>query len=71
MSHKVYPNLAHFDDIGTDLNYTGLIIDGWDHPVNLVPVVMFVLLLLQGLPRSFTALWVMLNCCIIHPWMDG
>ena len=71
MSHKIYRNLAHLDDIGTDLNYTGIVLDNWDHPVNLIPVAMVILYLIMGIPRSLLGLWVLINGCVIHPWMDG
>jgi cholestenol delta-isomerase len=59
------------DDIGTDLNYTGIVLDNWDHPVNLIPVAMVILYLIMGIPRSLLGLWVLINGCVIHPWMDG
>ena len=71
MSHKMYRNLAHLDDIGTDLNYTGIILDNWEHPANLFPVVTAIVLLFMGIPRSGLALWTLFNACIIHAWFEG
>jgi len=37
MSHMEYPNLAQVGGFNRDLNYTGIILDGWNDPWNLFP----------------------------------
>ncbi|XP_065891805.1 uncharacterized protein [Dysidea avara] len=72
MSHKVYPNLAHLDTFPSDLNYTGFVIDGWDHPINLVPIItILVCVMFGGAPRSLLSVWVLINAAFIHLWLDG
>ena len=62
------PNLAQLQNFQQDLNYTGVIADGWDDPVNLVPVVLLLLCLATvGAPRGALATWVLLNTALIHP----
>lgn len=62
------PNLAQLQDLHQDLNYTGVITDGWDDPVNLVPVALLLLCLATaGAPRGPLSAWVLLNTALIHP----
>ena len=62
------PNLAQLQNFHQDLNYTGVIADGWDDPVNLVPVALLVFCLVTaGVPREALAVWVLLNTALIHP----
>ena len=67
MSHLIYRNLAEVKGFDRDLNYTGFIIDNWDDPLNLIPVVLCILCLLSGLPCSFQAWWALSNTVIFHP----
>ena len=67
MSHLVYPNLARLQHFNRDLNYTGIIADGWNDPVNAVPAFLLLLCVCNGLPSGFQAWWVLLNTAIIHP----
>lgn len=67
MSHLIYPNLAKVDGFDRDLNYTGIITDGWNDPVNLVPVILLVVCLWCGLPNGFLSWWALFNAAIIHP----
>ena len=62
------PNLAQVQNFSQDLNYTGVIADDWDDPVNAVPVALLVLCLVTvGVPRGAMATWVLLNTVLIHP----
>ncbi len=68
MSHMIYPNLAKVPHFERDLNYTGVILDGWDDPVNALPLVLLaVCLWWGGLPRGWEAWWVLFNTVLIHP----
>ena len=68
MSHMVYPNLAEVEGFSRDLNYTGVIAEGWDDPLNLAFLTLLALCLACGLPgSSFHAWWALLNAAIIHP----
>ena len=70
MSDKLYPNLARLNltNFDRDLNYTGIPLDGWCHPVCLIPLVLSVLVIfLAGRPRGLISLWVLFNIAIIHP----
>lgn len=67
MSHLIYSNLAKVQGFERDLNYTGIIFDKWNDPLNLVPVVLSVVCLLNGLPSGFQAWWVFVNFAIFHP----
>lgn len=68
MSHLIYRNLAKVKDFDRDLNYTGIIVDNWDDPLNLVPVILCILcLLINGRPQSFQAWWAFVNTVIFHP----
>ena len=70
MSHLAYPNLARLPDFPErGLNYSGILLEGWDTPVLLVPPVILVLVLLTaGLPRGgWEIWWSLLNTVIIHP----
>lgn len=66
-SHLIYPNLAALKHFDRDLNYTGIISDGWDDPLNLFPCVLLVLCLFCGLPNGFQAVWALVNTVIFHP----
>ncbi|XP_064392725.1 uncharacterized protein LOC135340335 [Halichondria panicea] len=66
-SHLIYPNLAALSKFDRDLNYTGIISEGWDDPLNLVPVVLLVLCLYCGLPSGFQSIWALSNAVIFHP----
>ena len=62
------PNLAQLQDFNRDLNYTGIISDDWDDPVNAVPVALLLLCLATaGVPRGWLAVWVLVNTVLIHP----
>lgn len=62
------PNLAQLQNFSQDLNYVGVTAEGWDDPVNLVPLALLVLCLATvGVPRGPLAVWVLLNTAIIHP----
>lgn len=64
----IYPNLAKLENFDCDLNYTGIILDGWNDPVNLVPLALLALCLWCGAPgMGFQAWWVLINTAIIHP----
>ena len=73
MSHLAYSNLARlegFEERG--LNYTGIILDGWDSPSLLVhPLLLLFVWLTVGLPRAgkrgWQAWWCLFNVVIIHP----
>ena len=68
MSHKAYPNLAHLETFSRDLNYTGVPLDGWIHPMTFVPIVLSVIAVLTvGKPRGFLSYWALLNFALIHP----
>lgn len=67
MSHLAYPNLALIKNFNRDLNYTGFIVDGWDDPCNLVYVVLLILCLWTGVPKTLLGWWVFVNTVIIHP----
>lgn len=70
MSHLAYPNLARLDQFQErGLNYTGIILDGWDSPTLLAhPIVLVLLLLTAGWPRrGWQSWWLVLNIVIIHP----
>lgn len=68
MSHKAYPNLAHLETFSRDLNYTGVPLDGWIHPMTFVPLVLTVFALVTaGRPRGFLSCWALLNFSLIHP----
>ncbi|XP_064392724.1 uncharacterized protein LOC135340333 isoform X3 [Halichondria panicea] len=66
-SHLIYPNLAALSNFDRDLNYTGIVTEGWDDPLNLVPVVLLVLCLYCGLPSGFQSIWALSNAVIFHP----
>ena len=52
--------------------YIGIVCDGWDHPINVIPlIILLVCILFGGAPRSFTSVWVLMNATLIHMWMDG
>ena len=59
-------------DFKSMLNY---FLEDMEDPVNLVPVGLLLLCFLWGgLPRGpekYTAIWVLLNGCFIHVWMEG
>lgn len=67
MSHLIYRNLARVQRFDRDLNYTGIILDNWNDPLNLLPVILCGLCLMNGLPRSFQAWWAFVNTAIFHP----
>jgi len=68
MSHLIYRNLAKVQGFDRDLNYTGIILDNWNDPLNLIPVGLCVLCLLTGgLPNGFQAWWAFVNTVIFHP----
>ena len=70
MSHLIYRNLATVQGFNRDLNYTGIILENWNDPLNLLPVVLCVLTLLTGgLPHGhgFQAWWAFVNTVIFHP----
>ncbi|XP_003385787.1 PREDICTED: 3-beta-hydroxysteroid-Delta(8),Delta(7)-isomerase-like [Amphimedon queenslandica] len=68
MSHKAYPNLAHLETFSRDLNYTGVPLDGWIHPMTFVPIVLSVIAFITvGRPRGFLSYWALLNFALIHP----
>ncbi len=70
MSHLVYPNLARVDGFAErGLNYSGIILDGWDSPTLLVhPFLLLLTLVSAGRPRGgWAAWWCLLNIVIIHP----
>ena len=72
MAHKIYQNLAHLDDFPSDLNYTGLVFDGWDHPINVIPLlIILVCVIFGGAPRGPLSVWVLMNAAFIHMYMDG
>ena len=62
-----FKNLAQVKGFSRDVNYTGIILDNWNDPFNLIPVVLTILCLLNGLPRGFQAWWVLANAVIFHP----
>lgn len=66
-SAATYPNLARVERFQRDLNYTGLVADGWNDPINALPLLLASLLLLNGRPRGFMAWWVLINTALIHP----
>ena len=52
--------------------YIGIVCDGWNHPINIIPLlILVVLVVFGGAPRSFTSVWVLINAAFIHMWMDG
>ena len=62
------PNLAQLSNFSRDLDYVGVTAEGWDDPVNLIPVALLLLCLVTaGAPRGPLAVWVLLNAAIIHP----
>ena len=67
MSHLIYPNLAALEKFDSDLNYTGIIAEGWDDPVNLIPLTLLVLCLACGLPSGLQSWWALVNTVIFHP----
>ena len=68
MSHKIYPNLAHLDTFSRDLNYTGVPLDGWVHPMTAVPFVLSILAIINvGPPRGLLSIWALFNFALIHP----
>ena len=67
MSHKIYPNLAGVEGFDRDLNYTGIILEDWNDPLNLVPLALAALCLWSGRPRGALGWWALLNCVLIHP----
>lgn len=68
MDYMKLPNLAQLQSFQQDLNYTGVIAEGWDDPVNLVPLGLLVFCLLTvGAPRGPLSVWVLLNAALIHP----
>ena len=70
MSHLIYPNLAKLETFNRDLNYTGIIVDDWNDPVNLIPPVLLLFTLCTcGLPngKGFQAWWALFNAALIHP----
>ena len=70
MSHLIYPNLAKIKSFDRDLNYTGIIADDWNDPVNLIPpVLLLITLCAGGLPngKGFLAWWALINAVLIHP----
>ncbi len=66
-SHLIYPNLAGLSNFDRDLNYTGIITDGWDDPVNVIPLILLALCLYCGLPNGFVSIWALVNTFIFHP----
>ena len=70
MSHLAYPNLARVEGFEErNLNYSGIILDGWNSPTLLIhPLILVVVLVTAGLPRGgWAAWWNLLNIVIIHP----
>ena len=62
------PNLAQLQSFQRDLNYTGVIAEGWNDPVNVVPLGLLLFCLLTvGVPRGALSVWVLLNTALIHP----
>lgn len=62
------PNLARLQNFSQDLDYVGVIAEGWDDPVNLVPLALLAFCLVTvGVPRGPLAVWVLLNTALIHP----
>jgi len=69
---QCYMFTGHIHKLYTAVVCAGIIIDGWDHPVNLVPiVVMLVCFMFGGLPRGPLSVWVLINAAFIHLYMDG
>ena len=66
-SAAMYPNLARVEQFQRDLNYTGMVAEGWNDPINVLPLLLTSLLLLNGRPRGFMSWWVLINTAIIHP----
>lgn len=68
MSHMIYPNLAVLENFNQDLNYTGIISEGWNAKWNLFPLALLVLCLtVSGVPRGFQSWWALVNTAIFHP----
>lgn len=64
----LYPNLAALKQFDRDLNYTGIIAEGWNDSVNLFPLVLLILcLFVGGLPGGFQSWWALVNTAIFHP----
>ena len=50
----------------------GIVYDGWNHPINIIPLLILVVcVIFGGAPRSFTSVWALINAAFIHMWMDG
>ena len=50
----------------------GFVFDGWDHPINVIPLlILLVCIIFGGAPRGLLSVWVLINATFIHIWMDG
>ena len=68
IEYSKLPNLARLDNFTRDLDYSGVTSEGWDDPVNIVPLALLLFCLVTvGVPRGPLALWVLLNAALIHP----
>ena len=68
IQYSQLPNLARLENFTRDVDYSGVVYDGWDDPVNLVSLGLLLLCMgTVGLPRGPLAAWVLLNTALIHP----
>ena len=50
----------------------GFVCDGWDHPINVVPLLLLlVCFIFGGKPQGLLSVWVLINAAFIHIWLDG